>query len=406
MQTITSYHSDLMLFHQATGIPFCVFDSASNVILRNPVIETMECSHINLSQYDKMIQMYASSVPVVIASGVWYFALLPLDNKLNIILGPVSSVPLTFHDFCLYNDFIEDTDDLLHLYLIMQRCPLFSLSRFTENITLFLKLVLKKDIQSSEILANQKERCHNRNLKQSYVKEQIPEYYGINEIITFQKQILYHIKNGDIAKIEKTFDTSDFFLHLNFYISTIEERQKFYMIYVSLCCITTLEAGVSNVKAVPLLDSYLSKISSIQSISDLFILCRQISLNCCHLVCSMQQNASSSIIVTECLQYIQDHIQSRITLTDLAAYCNTSVRTVSRQFKKYYPVSASVCIMQQKLKEAAFLLTHTNMKLIEISTHLGFSAQSHFITVFKKQYHCTPQKFRTDQALSHPYRQS
>ena len=97
--TITSHHSVLMLFHQATGIPFCIFDSATNVIFRDPVIETMECSRKNLSQYDKMIQMYASSVPVVITSVVCYFALLPLDNKLNIILGPVSSVPLTFHDF-------------------------------------------------------------------------------------------------------------------------------------------------------------------------------------------------------------------------------------------------------------------------------------------------------------------
>ena len=372
--TITSYHSVLMLFHQATGIPFCIFDSAANVIFRDPVIETMECSRKNLSQYDKMIQMYASSVPVVITSGVCYFALLPLDNKLNIILGPVSSVPLTFHDFCLYNNFMEDTDDLLHLYLIMQRCPLFSLSRFAENISLFLKLVLKKDIRSSEILANQKEIYLDSNMKCRDVKEQMPEYYGINETITFQKQILYHIKNGNIAKIEKAFDTA-------------------------------LEAGVSNAKAVPLLDSYLSKIFSIHSISDLFILCRKISLNYCHLVCLMQHNASSSIIVMECLQYIQDHIQSRITLNDLAAYCNTSVRTVSREFKKYYPVSASVCIMQQKLKEAAFLLTHTNMKLIEISTHLGFSAQSHFTTVFKKQYHCTPQKFRIEHALSHPHKQ-
>ena len=403
--TITSYHSVLMLFHQATGIPFCIFDSAANVIFRDPVIETMECSRKNLSQYDKMIQMYASSVPVVITSGVCYFALLPLDNKLNIILGPVSSVPLTFHDFCLYNNFMEDTDDLLHLYLIMQRCPLFSLSRFAENISLFLKLVLKKDIRSSEILANQKEIYPDRNMKCRDVKEQMPKYYDINETITFQKQILYHIKNGNIAKIEKAFDTSDFFLHINFGISTIEEKQKFYMIYVSLCCVAALEAGVSNAKAVPLLDSYLSKISSIHSISDLFILCRKISLNYCHLVCLMQHNASSSIIVMECLQYIQDHIQSRITLNDLAAYCNTSVRTVSREFKKYYPVSASVCIMQQKLKEAAFLLTHTNMKLIEISTHLGFSAQSHFTSVFKKQYHCTPQKFRIEHALSHPHKQ-
>ena len=208
--TITSYHSVLMLFHRATGIPFCIFDSAANVIFRDPVIEAMECSRKNLSQYDKMIQMYASSVPVVITSVVCYFALLPLDNKLNIILGPVSSVPLTFHDFCLYNNFMEDTDDLLHLYLIMQRCPLFSLSRFAENISLFLKLVLKKDIRSSEILANQKEIYPDSNMKCRDVKEQMPEYYGINETITFQKQILYHIKNGNIAKIEKAFDTSDF----------------------------------------------------------------------------------------------------------------------------------------------------------------------------------------------------
>ena len=67
--------------------------------------------------------------------------------------------------------------------------------------------MLKKDIRSSEILANQKEIYPDRNMKYRDVKEQMPEYYGINETITFQKQILYHIKNGNIAKIEKAFDT-------------------------------------------------------------------------------------------------------------------------------------------------------------------------------------------------------
>ncbi len=102
----------------------------------------------------------------------------------------------------------------------------------------------------------------------------------------------------------------------------------------------------------------------------------------------------TSHIVAVCLQYIENHIHSRITVEDLAQYCNLSKRTITRHFTEYFHMSAAEYILQLKLKEAAFLLINSAFSLVEISNQLSFSSQSHFSVAFKKKYNYTPQQYR------------
>ena len=81
-------------------------------------------------------------------------------------------------------------------------------------------------------------------------------------------------------------------------------------------------------------------------------------------------------------------------LEDLASYCNTSGRTISRHFKECLHISVSDYILQQKLEKAVFLLKNSDLTLAEISNYLAFSSQSHFTVAFKKRYFTTPQKYR------------
>lgn len=94
------------------------------------------------------------------------------------------------------------------------------------------------------------------------------------------------------------------------------------------------------------------------------------------------------------LQYIQEHIQTKISIDDIAHYCKVSKRTVLRHFSKYYDMSVSEYIMKVKLEEGAFLIKYSNMTFAEISNQLAFSSQSHFSVAFKKRYHYTPQQYR------------
>ncbi|MEZ2716009.1 helix-turn-helix domain-containing protein [Niallia circulans] len=52
-----------------------------------------------------------------------------------------------------------------------------------------------------------------------------------------------------------------------------------------------------------------------------------------------------------------------------------------------------------KLEEAKNLLLYTNKSISNISNYLCFSSQSHFQTVFKKNYGITPVSFRKKMRL-------
>lgn len=57
-------------------------------------------------------------------------------------------------------------------------------------------------------------------------------------------------------------------------------------------------------------------------------------------------------------------------------------------------------IINEKLKEACFLLKTTDMELGEISYLLCFSSQSHFTARFKEKYGLTPKSYRSSAEIN------
>lgn len=176
--------------------------------------------------------------------------------------------------------------------------------------------------------------------------------------------------------------------------SSAEDFKNIFLIYATLCCITALESKVALEKAFPIFDTYLSKAPSIVTSKDLATLCQQLTLDYCNQILSLQPVHSDSPIISKCLHYIHKNIYSRITVSDLAQHCNVSTRTITRHFSDYYHIPVTEHIINCKLEEAAFLLTHSSFSLTEISSLLAFSSQSHLTVAFKKKYSYTPQKYR------------
>jgi len=165
MLQITNFDSELLLFHQATQIPICVFDDTPKDLLRYPIIEAMTCSPHTLSQCANALNSGSptSHLPMLYSSDTCFFALLKLEPERNIILGPVSYAPITYKEFYNSNKIGCDLQDLLHLYRITQQSPHFSPEQFAANICLFIKMLFQEDIPVINVLKNQISlECCNR----------------------------------------------------------------------------------------------------------------------------------------------------------------------------------------------------------------------------------------------------
>ena len=101
--------------------------------------------------------------------------------------------------------------------------------------------------------------------------------------------------------------------------------------------------------------------------------------------------------VRELKLMIQDQIDMNLTLslTNLAESVNINPAYVSRSFSRYFDdLSFGEYIRKQRIDKAIQLLESTKYSLTEIAYLTGFSDQSHFTRIFKKQVGQVPSEFR------------
>ena len=172
-------------------------------------------------------------------------------------------------------------------------------------------------------------------------------------------------------------------------------NRKYHLI-VATAIITRLcvEAGMEMERAFRLSDFYILKLDNIYSLQGVVDLYNRMVLDFTGKMRLLTKMAGTSQPVTDCIEYIYVHIQERITVDDLALHTGLSPSHLSRLFKKETGISISDYIREKKVEKAQELLRFCNLSLIEISSFLSFSSQSHFTQLFREFTGMTPKKYR------------
>jgi AraC family transcriptional regulator len=96
--------------------------------------------------------------------------------------------------------------------------------------------------------------------------------------------------------------------------------------------------------------------------------------------------------------YIEAHLDDRLTLTELAGVACLSAYHFSRSFKQATGVGLHHYVMQRRLERAKTLLRRTRQPLALIALEAGFADQSHLNSVFRREIGVTPSQFRAAMA--------
>ena len=106
------------------------------------------------------------------------------------------------------------------------------------------------------------------------------------------------------------------------------------------------------------------------------------------------------------VEYMNDHLSAKITLSDLAAVAGLSRMHFASQFRVATNLRPHEFLLQERIKRAEALLQSTTTPIVEIALTVGFQTQAHFTTVFKRFVGETPQRWRgTNQMPSVPQTQ-
>ncbi|MBT9779200.1 response regulator [Clostridium sp. MCC353] len=98
-------------------------------------------------------------------------------------------------------------------------------------------------------------------------------------------------------------------------------------------------------------------------------------------------------VITNVQKYINNHVEERLTLNEVAAVFGLSPNYLSALFKKSCNIGFSEYITQKKIAKAKNLLLEENMKIYEVADMLGFESAFYFSKVFKKVEGISPREY-------------
>jgi AraC family transcriptional regulator len=173
-------------------------------------------------------------------------------------------------------------------------------------------------------------------------------------------------------------------------------RNLKYHLVVTVAMITRfcIEGGLPSETAYTLSDISIQKADAAQTEDEIHELHRLIVYDFASKMKSLRSLGGYSRPVIKAIDYIYDHLQEKITLTDIASSSGMQKNYLCALFKKETGSTIFSYVMKLRIEAASNMLTFADYKPADISQYFMFSSHSNFIKAFKKETGFTPAQYR------------
>lgn len=157
---------------------------------------------------------------------------------------------------------------------------------------------------------------------------------------------------------------------------------------------SAIAGGMDAERAYNISDLYILKMDLLQSVDEVKALHADMFAFYTKEMAALDKAAVYSKPVTQCIDYIYNHLHEPLHVKDLAMQVKLNESYLSTLFKKETKKSVSEFILSKRMEAAQNMLKFSDYTYAEISAILTFSSQSHFTRVFRKQTGYTPKEYR------------
>lgn len=99
-------------------------------------------------------------------------------------------------------------------------------------------------------------------------------------------------------------------------------------------------------------------------------------------------------------QYLDSNYADSINLDALAAMAHMNKYYLVHAFTRYTGLSPINYLNTRRLETSCKLLTSTDLSILQVASSVGFSSQSYFSQVFRKEMNMTPNEYRKRKVLT------
>ncbi len=223
-----------------------------------------------------------------------------------------------------------------------------------------------------------------------YMREHALEHSPIEA----EMQFYNYIKAGDMEGVKRTLTPLG---GEGFGILSKDKLQNLkYHLVISIAFITRfcVEGGMERETAYNLSDLYIQKTDTAKSIKEIDILHLKMIEDFTKRMSTIKRTNPYSKPVVQCMEYIYNHLNSKITLSNIAHEIGLSDAYLSRLFHQETGKTITEYILSKRIEAACNMLIYSEYSASDIAEFLAFSSHSHFIDTFRKRTGFTPKEYR------------
>lgn len=181
----------------------------------------------------------------------------------------------------------------------------------------------------------------------------------------------------------------------------LQNLKYHFVITAALVARYCIKGGMGVSVAFGLSDFYILKADRCKTLQEVSDLHKIMCLDYAKRMRNLRKEKICSRHVADCIDYIHDHLHTRITAESLAKHAGLAPSYLSRLFKKETGLSISEYIRFKKIETARNMLVYSDYSPSRISSILAFPSQSYFTEIFRKYTGTTPLKYRMDPSIRH-----
>ncbi len=206
-------------------------------------------------------------------------------------------------------------------------------------------------------------------------------------------RLLSCVQQGDMESLIAMLKNLDSIIVMG-RMSEDELMQHKYMAVSTITLATryAIQGGLSESAAYAFSDRVINEIDRLTDKNEILV---RLGLEIIKLTQAVQKNKTQPVFsphIRKCMQYINENLSQKISVSALAGHCGISADYLSQIFKKEMGENLKNYILRQKLEKAGLLLLD-GLSSKEICTEVGFSSQAYFVTAFKRFYKMTPSEY-------------